>query len=409
MQKISRRTFLAQSSAVTAATALGTAAVAQNAAKPNERINIGCIGIGGRGYGLMGYINNQFSKKHNVEVTAVCDVWKVNLERAAEACKKANGRRPRTFTRFNDLLALDDIDAVVIATPDFAHTPILIEALKAGKDAYVEKPMAMEMENANKALELARAKKAIVQVGTQRRSMGNFKAAAEALSEGILENITRVTAAVNFNGPRWLRDYKNCKKEDVDWEAYLFNKPMRSFDPILLRQWQLHKDFSNGISGLWMSHFADAVNMLLGTTYPANAMTNGGTYIWRKNREHCDTYHTLISYPENFLFDWSMSLGNAFGGKFRLFGTNGMFDVYKMTFSGEGAHGDKALKEKKVKPQASENHMENWLKCLRSRNRPNADIEYGHQHAVASIMAAASLHNGKRYMWDNEKKQVIAG
>jgi predicted dehydrogenase len=356
----------------------------------------------------MGLVN-KFSQKHNVEVTAVCDVWKVNLERAAEACKKANGRRPRTFTRFNDLLALDDIDAVVIATPDFAHTPILIEALKAGKDAYVEKPMAMEVENANKALELARAKNAVVQVGTQRRSGGKYKAAAQALSEGILENITRVTASVNFNGPRWLRDYSNCKKEDVDWEAYLLDKPMRPFDPKLLRQWQLQKEFSDGISGLWMSHFADAVNMLIGTTYPASAMTNGGTYIWKKNREHCDTYHTLLSYPENLLFDWSMSLGNASGNMFRFYGTNGLFDVYKMTFSGEGAHGPKALKEKKIEPSESENHVENWLKCLRTRQRPNADIEYGHQHSIAAIMAADSLHQGKRFVWDGEKKQVVAG
>ncbi len=416
-----RREFLKQSVAaagviggtltVGACSRVGTAMSVAPARVPgaNERISIGIIGAGGRGQALMGEIN-QLAKDHNVEITAVCDVWKVNLNHTAAAVEKHYGKAPRKFTRFGDLLALDDIHAVVIATPDFAHTPILIEALKAGKDAYVEKPMSLQIANANKALDLARAAKRVVQVGTQRRSDGLHMAAAKTIATGVLGQISRVSASVDFNHPRWARNYADCKEADVDWDAYLFNRPKRPFDPKLLRRWHLYKTCTNGLSGLWMSHYVDALHMIMGVQYPASAVAHGGTYVWKEDREHCDVFHALFDYPEGFLFDWGMSLANSAGTHFSVHGTLGTLDLQTWTLSGAGGAGDKKIQEStKIEREPGESHMGNWLECLRTRRRPNADIQFGHQHAVATIMAAAALHSGQRQVYDPQTRKMHAG
>ena len=174
------------------------------------------------------------AKEHNARITAVCDVWKPNLDRAVAKVEEKFGKKPHATTRFGELLARKDVDAVVIATPDFGHTPIMLEALRAGKDVYVEKPMALEVDLASQALDLAREREAVVQVGTQRRSDGQFQGAAKLRATGVLGKISRVSAEYNVNHARWARDCGDCKAADVDWDAYLFNRPMCDFNPKLL-------------------------------------------------------------------------------------------------------------------------------------------------------------------------------
>jgi len=417
---IPRRTFLRQS--VAAAGLVGgamaggsvgqrsaTAAATARAAGANERIRIGIIGAGGRGQDRMNRIFT-LADEHNVEVVAVCDVWKVNLDAAADKVAKRFGKKPKTYTRFGELLANDAIDAVVIATPDFAHTPIMIEALKAGKDVYCEKPMAMELDNANIALDLARKHERVVQIGTQRRSDGVHPAAARQVAEGILGKISRVSVQQNFNHPRWLRDYSNCKQADVDWEAYLFNRKPRPFDPKLLRRWHLYKACTNGLSGLWMCHHVDAAHLLTGAGYPARAAALGGTYVWKEDREHCDTFHALIEYPEGFLFDWGMGLANSANCYFKVHGLRGTLDLDKRVFSGDGGLPNDKIKEPiKIAVEQGESHMGNWLTCLRTRKRPTPDIEFGHQHSVATIMAATALETGQRQTYDPATRTISAG
>ncbi|KPL09745.1 hypothetical protein AMJ85_06140 [candidate division BRC1 bacterium SM23_51] len=408
---MSRRKFLARSSG--GATILGLGALgAQRAQGANERLSIGIIGAGGRGSALMTEIRGQ-AKKHNAEITAVCDVWKVNLGQAATKVKGWFGREPRQFTRFDELLALADIDAVVVATPDFAHTPVMIAALRAGKDVYVEKPMSLEVAAANEALDLARAKNRVVQVGTQYRSDGGYRAAAKVLATGVLGHISRVSASANFNHARWQRGFDDCKESDVDWEGYLFNRPKRPFDARLLRRWHFYRDFTNGLSGLWMSHYVDAVHLLTGAKYPASAVAHGNTYVWKDGREHCDTFRALLDYPEGFLMDWGMGLANSAGTRFAVYGTRGTLDVgtdyvnpNNLTISPAGGAGKPEIETTKIKPEPSQSHMGNWLECIRTRQRPNADIQYGHQHAIATIMAAAALHTGRRQTYDSEKREV---
>lgn len=204
-QSLSRRTFLAASGM-----ALGAGiALNRRAFGANDRISLAIIGAGDRGTSHIADIA-KLKDSHNVAITAVCDVWRVNLDTAAERVTKWFGAAPFTTTRFGEVLVRDDVDAVVIATPDFGHTPIMLEALKAGKDVYVEKPMSLEMDMANEALDLARANGRVVQVGTQKRSEGKWRAAREFLSGQGLGTLTRVSSSVCFNHPRWARDVSDC-------------------------------------------------------------------------------------------------------------------------------------------------------------------------------------------------------
>lgn len=400
---MSRRRFLAQVSA--GAAAISASRIARGAPGANDRISIGVIGCGDRGVGAHIAEITSLTSRYNVAVTAVCDVWKPNLDRAVAVVKKNFGVEPRSFTRFQELLALKDVDAVMIATPDFAHTPIMIEALKADKDVYVEKPMSLTIDEANEALDLARQRKRVVQVGTQRRSEGGMKAAAREVASGSLGTISRISAANFVNHPRWARPYDDCREQDVDWDAYLFNRPKRPFDPRLLRRWHLYRTCTNGLSGLWMAHFSDAVHFITGAKYPRAAVALGGIYVWKDGREHTDTFHALLDYPEGFLMDWAMGLANGYGGHFTVHGTKATLDINRLTVIAE----DTKVQPRKLTPEKGENHFANWLECIRSRRDPNANIEAGHQHAVATIMAATALETGRRQVWDPEKRQMKGG
>ena len=407
LQSLNRRTFLQYTSAGAIALGTGTA-TAPAQTRTRGKINIGLIGVGGRGSSLMGEIIG-LAGQQNIRVTAVCDVWRKNLAAAAGQIKNKLGNDPRQFTRFNDLLALRDIDAVTIATPDFSHGQILTAALKAGKDVYVEKPMTIDLASANEAFDMARSGSRVVQTGTQRRSDPRFLGAAKAVGNGGIGQISRVAAAVNFYEARWTRaSLSDCTEADVDWDAFLLNLPKRPFDAKLLRQWQLYRETSNGLPGLWMTHYADAVHMLTGAKYPDAAVALGGIYVWKDGREHTDTFHALLEYPEGFLFDWGMGLGNSAGTHFEIYGSRGTLDVEKWTISTDGGKGA-TPSSGQVPSERGPTHMENWLECLRSRQRPTADIQYGHQHAVATIMAAMALESGQRQKYDPAKRAISAG
>jgi predicted dehydrogenase len=389
-----------------AAAALTTsiyASRAQSNASPNSRISIGMIGVGDRASAHVREIL-ALSGKHNVAITAVCDVWRKNRGNAVAAVTKSSGREPRQFTKYAELLAQKDIDAVVIATPDFSHGPILVAALDAGKDVYIEKPMTIDLASANKALDLARANRRVVQAGTQRRSDGHFIGGAKCVASGALGQLSRISAAMNVNQARWMRRVDDCRREDVDWDAFTLGKLSQSFDPRLLRCWQLFRDTSNGMPGLWMTHYADAVHMLTGAKYPTGAVSLGGNYVWKDGRQHADTFHTLLEYPEGFLFNWSMGLGNSTGIHFTLHGTKATLDAEKWMLESE----NRKEPASHIPAEPSASHIENWLECLRSRARPNADIECGHQHVVATVMAATALETGRRQKWNAVRREIIS-
>jgi hypothetical protein len=203
-----RRTFI-RTSAGTAAGLTLSSVLPRGILGANDRLRVGLIGCGGRGNYLLGE-TLKIAASHNVEVAALCDVWKVNLEKTAARLAGEQATKPRTFARFMDLLSMPGLDAVLIATPDFAHTPILIEATRLKKDAFVEKPMATVLDHANTAVDLVKQNRTIVQVGCQRRSDPRHQEGARLIQSGILGKVSEVEAAWHDAAPRWARDYSDA-------------------------------------------------------------------------------------------------------------------------------------------------------------------------------------------------------
>jgi predicted dehydrogenase len=384
-----------------------TAAAASRVFGANDRVRIGLIGAGGR---AGDHIRELIRLKDlNVTVGGVCDVWRVNRDRSAEWVAKEFGAQPRTTTDFRELLGFDDIDAVIIATPDFSHPAICKAAVEAKKDVFVEKPFAVEFAGAKSAYLATKASKQVVAAGTQRRSDGNFQAAAKLMQQGAIGKVTRIEMSYNVQAPRWKRaDVASVSESDVDWKMFQMGQIDRPFDARLLREWQLFAETTNGIPGLWMSHYIDLVPWFLGDQFPAGAVSNGGVFLWKDGRKTSDVFYTLLDYPKEFLVMFEMSLTNAAGIRNLWYGTKGLLDCEKWTVSGEGsAEKDRVTAEQKIAPETTNSHMANFLECVRSRGTPRADIEAGFAHAVAGIMSAEALKHGRRIRFDREKLELV--
>ena len=422
---LDRRMFLNRSAAALAGTALSYSRI-QGA---NERISLAHIGVGDRGSELAGIVSHLKDRK-NVEMTAVCDLWKVNRERAVASAAKVYGRPPRSFQYFEDVLALKDVDAVIISTPDFAHSPILKLVVEAGKDAYCEKPMGNVLEEAKAARDAVLARKVIVQVGTQHRSEPYQIATRNLIRTGALGEVTKYEIVWNYHGPRWRGrpEVAQLREEDTDWRRWLLTKPYRPFDPRLYFEFRLYKDFSAGIADQWMSHGIDLAHFFLDDNFPRSVMAHGGIFAWPDGRENPDTFQALLEYPKGFLVSYSSSFGNDSDSFTRIMGKKATL----VNIGGEGSQRWKLIEEKGnhednpfihraesfvTLPGKNEpglpfigdndlSHMTNWFECLRSREQPNATVRHGFAHSVAIIMAARAYREGRKLYWDAASETI---
>src|SRR5437588_12063922 len=319
--KLNRREFLQQGAAMAAggaAIAAGSPAMTGSALSysrtvgANDRISLGHIGIGNRGTEL-DWIAGRLKDKHNVEMTAVCDLWTVNREKAAARNEKYYGRAPRKLKYLEDLLALKDVDAVLISTPEHSHSPVLKLVAEAGKDAYVEKPMGNVLEEAKAARDAVLQRNLIVQVGTQHRSEPYQIAVRDQVRSKVLGEVSKYEIEWNYHGPRWRGrpEVKMIREADTDWHAWLMTKPARPFDPQLYFEFRLYREFSSGISDQWMSHGIDLCHFFLDMNAPDSVVSNGGIFAWHDGRENPDTFQALFTYSPGLLVSYSTSFGNA--------------------------------------------------------------------------------------------------
>src|SRR6266566_6391909 len=337
--KIDRRSFLLTGTTAFASTALSYSRIPG----ANDRIALGHIGIGGRGRGLAS-IAAKLKDQKNAEMTAVCDLWKVNRERAAATAEKAYGRSPRAFQYMDQLLALKDLDAVVISTGDFQHAPILKLTVEAGKDAYCEKPMANVLTEAKAVRDAVSKSDRIVQIGTQHRSEPYQIAVRDLIRTGVLGDVSKVEIVWNYHGPRWRGrpEVKQIREEDTDWRKWLMTKPERPFDPRLYFEFRLYKDFSSGIADQWMSHGIDLVHWFTGDHFPTSVVAHGGIFAWKDGRETPDTFQALLEYPKGFLVSYATSFGNDADSFTRIMGDRGTL----VNIGGEGSQRWKLVEEK---------------------------------------------------------------
>ena len=407
-----RRTVLKGSAA-----AMGTVVTAPAVGKilgANERIRLGFIGCGGRGRTMM--IEVAELKKQlglNVEIVAVCDVYKRAREGGVADVKKLMDGDPDVYIRYPDVLQREDVDAVVVATPDFWHVPSLVDAIKAGKDVYIEKPLAWNLDEAKQAREVVHASDRVVQVGTQGRSTPSRFAARDFIRSGKLGQVSTIRAAMNDCGPRWRREdaCAEIKAADFDWDFYLHDRPKRPFDPRRAIEWRLFWEFSCGPSGLLGSHMYDAVQFLMDDPLPATAVSHGGIYLWDDGRETPDTFMTLIEYPKDFLLHYTTRLGNSSGFGIEVCGTRGVLDPHNGQYSGLGGNASDKLPDETATldfdPPGPYPHMHNFLGCLRTRKTPIGSIDAGYQHTVTVLMTNEALRTGRKQRYDTTKEAIV--
>jgi predicted dehydrogenase len=430
---MNRRTFLNNTVKVIG----GSAALGSNAlsygriAGANDRVSIGHIGIGSRGSEL-DEILSRLKQSHNVQMTAVCDLWSVHREKAQAANAEFYGQAPRAFKKPEELLALRDLDAVIISTPEHSHSPMLKLAAEAGKDVYVEKPMGNVLADIKAARDTVRRHKVIAQVGTQHRSEPYPKLAREAIQSGALGDVSKIEIVWNYHGPRWRgrKEVSQIRESDTDWTAWLMTKPHRPFDPRLYFEFRLYRDFSAGIADQWMSHGIDLVHYFMNDSFPHSVAAHGGIFAWHDGRENADTFQALLEYPKGFLVSYSTSFGNDspsftryMGKKATLVNLGGEGSPRYQLLEEKGNHeenpdvdkqrggkylqlpGDKELPPMGIDDMSVE-HMANWIESMRSRKDPIATVDNGFAQSVACIMATQAYWTGKKQYWDAKTEEI---
>ncbi len=412
-QTTTRRNFLKTTGA--AAVAL-TALNHTRAHGANDRIRIGMIGCGSRGCDAHMAGVHPHDKAQNVEFVAVCDPWRLAREKAAGLCKDWYGIEAKQFTSYRDLLEYKDIDAVMIASPDLVHTTHLEAAARAKKDVYVEKPLAMDFNALKSACDAVKENNVVAQVGTQLRSMGSMTGCKELFKTGLLGKVGRIEQCRNGHRPYWYAYVKEAKEEDVDWKEFLADRPMRPFNSVQFTGWYGYRDFTDGpVPGLG-SHYLDLVHYITGAQFPTSAVCLGGTYTWKdENNFTCpDHVQAMWTYPEGFMVSYSTNFGNGSGNSFKIFGDQAVMDLQDwsnpfVTADGVGQPDGRVKEKTPVKEVKMPDHMLDWLQCLRTRKTPNASIDAGYQHAVASLMAVRAFDTGKRHIYDHEKREIREG
>lgn len=442
----SRRDFIKSSSKSAAGLYIGamgfTASSYSRILGSNDRVRVGVIGFSDRHRGShMPCFMNHY-KELNFDIVAVSDIWKKRREEGVAAWKEKMGHDITACRNNEELYDKKLADAVFISTADFQHARHTIEAVKAGCDAYVEKPFAESMEDARDALKAVKASNRIIQIGSQRRSGANYHAAEEFIKSGKFGPITMVELTWNVNQPgRWRRPelVAQLKQEDTDWNRFLLNRPREAWDPRKYLEYRLFWPYSSGLPGQWMSHQIDTVHWFSGLKHPRSVVANGGIYVWKDGRRNWDTLTAVFDYgpADDPATGFQVTFGSRMhngeerpaeiyysnGGELNL-NTNKVSPVGGLTERFAKEMGMKAnllpetslASEEKVVASANtggdrltSNHVRNWMECVRSRKQPNAPVEAGYYHSIANIMTTAAAHTGMRATFDEKTQEVMVG
>ena len=386
----------------------------------NDRIGVANVGCGRRGL-----LKEILAEKQNAraDVVAVCDTWRQKREAAVDQVKEATATTPFSTARLAEVLARKDVDAVVIGTPDHLHCAQLIEAVNAGKDVYVEKPLAMNMEELIRAFDAVKRSGRVVQIGTQMRSYPQSTPAKEALAGHGLGAVLKVEQARNGYKPYWISFGGDSFRDapptaaDVDWSAFLLHDKQRPFSALQYRDWYGFREFSLGPQTNLMVHFIDLVHYVTSVEFPRYAVALGGTYRWKQDGYDVpDSIEVAYEYPEGFMVRYATTFGNGAGNFAKWFGTRGTLDAkslspratWEMTADGSGEP-DRITSPVLFEPREVVSHMQNFLNCVRSRQQPIAPIEAGFSHSVAVLMADAALTQGKRMTYNAAQRRIVPG
>jgi predicted dehydrogenase len=445
-----RREFVKLGGAALAVAATTRGATAASYAKivgANDRVRTGIIGCGDRMLGgdLPAFVASQ--KEMNFELVAVSDIWSLAREKGAATVEKVAGSKVDMVRNNDELYARKDVDAVLIATADFQHARHGIEAVKAGRDAYVEKPTAHTMQDARAFLKAVQDSSQVIAVGTQRRSTPAYMKACEYIQSGKFGDIVMVEMSWNVNQPgRWRRPdvVPLLKEQDTDWSRYCLGVIHDKFDARKYLEFRLFWPYSSGIPDQWLVHQIDTVHWFTGLPHPRSVVANGGIYLWKDGRTNWDTMTAVFDYgplddlSKGFQVQYTSRFTNSAGGVKELYYSNGgMIDMDKQTVTPTGGLSAKSAAEMKMQanllpsfplvekvekmatdantapdakgdPQTNAN-MRNWMECVRSRKTPNASIHAGYSHSIALCMNVAAIQTGQKVTFNDKTQQVMVG
>jgi predicted dehydrogenase len=401
MARNTRREFIKQA-------AMGTAAFlaypSSRVLGANDRIRIGLIGAGDRGHVDL----RDVLALPNVECAGFADIFTDRQEQARATFPNAH-----IFGDHEDLLARDDIDAVIVASPLHLHARHFLDTLAAGKDLYSEKTMTWSIPEAEKCLAAAKKSDRVVQIGLQHESSGALADTRAWIKQGIVGKVTQVESWMGRNTPhgqgQWVRPIPaSCTPQNVRWNAFLNGRPDQPFDGNKFVNWRLFWEFSGGNITENMVHQIAWIMTALDLPVPTAAYQSGGVFSEKDGREVPDTIVVTLDFPNDLVVTWQSTFSsNHFGLCERLLGSDGAVEHAWGTndmVTGKSAEATHYYPETVNRPTGAalvggtpnQNHMANWLDCIRTRKTPNASVEIGYRSAIAAHMANMSYRKKQR-------------
>jgi predicted dehydrogenase len=443
IENTTRRDFLRRTAVGLAGAAILPASSYARVAGANDRVRVGVVGFSDRFRSSLLPAFLAHSSELNFEFVAVSDIWSTRREEGKAHISKLAGKSIDCVRNNDELYDRKDVDAVIIATADFQHAQHGVEAVRAGRDAYVEKPMAHTMSDARAIRQAVRDSGRIVQMGTQRRSSPGYQRAYDYIRSGKFGDIVSVLMTWNVNQPgRWRRPklVASLREDQTDWQRFLMNEPTVPFDARKYVEFRLFWPYSSGIPDQWMVHQIDTVHWFTGLPRPRSVVANGGIYYWHDGRKNWDTMTAVFDYgplddpAKGFQVVYTSRMTNEAGEVKELYFSNGgTLDLDTKTVSSEGGLKKNYAAEMDMQPNLlpklslmegvartttaadtggdadTTANMRNWMECVRSRKTPNANIQAGYSHSVALCMTIAAIQTGRRITFDDTKQEVVVG
>jgi predicted dehydrogenase len=369
----------------------------------NDKVQLGVIGCGERGR----YDMSQFQENAKVDVTAVCDVYGEQIDKARQKATHA-----RNFTDHRKLLEMKEIDAVLVATPDHWHAPIAIDALNSGRDVYVEKPLTLKIEEGPPIVKAARVNERICQVGMQQRSGIHYlRAKREYFDSGRLGKITLARTWWHGNSYHLRKAPASLqqKPSNLDWARYLGPVKWRDYDPQQYWNFRAYLDFGGGQVTDLFTHWIDVVHMFMGQEIPKSAVAAGGVYNYKDGRTAPDTINVLLEYPTDFTATFEATLAPGIrGAAVEMCGTEGRLyiDREHYEFHPAAKNGPPVIVQAEPHDMTLD-HVNNFLDCVRSRHLPNGDVLIGHRSAQASHLGNIAYVEKRRIDFDPQREEIL--
>ncbi|MFN0165725.1 MAG: Gfo/Idh/MocA family protein [Bryobacteraceae bacterium] len=427
-----RREFLKTSAGLAAAPAV----LAQR--NVNDRLRVAMIGVGTRGIFLL----NQVQESPNTEVTAICDLYEGNVRRAVKATTNKDVKLIREWEK---AVSSPDIDAVVIATPDFWHAPMAIEAARNRKHIYVEKGLCRTLDEAKAIRKAVRENKVTLQLGHNQNSDPSYLKAKELYRTGRLGKVTLCRTYIDRTSewPEWqfYTAYRiqqppaDANESTINWERFTANAVKRPFDRERFFRWRCWWEYGTGIAGDLMSHQWDGINGIMGMGIPESCQTQGALYFWKQDRDVPDQWHSIFEYPKQEL---TITFGCSFHNRHQgtntyILGRDASLEVdgdtcrlYEAEWKPEyeaklrkarrdaadrGKSKDDAVvpPDYELKPGEMQvtTHMRDWVDSIRAGAVPRCGMDRAFEEAVTIVMSVDAYFKQRTVKWDPVNEQIV--